>query len=400
MGGSQFGCPVDAFNKTTCTLSSSSNASWHIRNDFPRGLSRLIQHPTWLSRGCSVPLTCEAGTKTYDYKDWVQLDSKEIREVACINADGSQSNVTVMSGWHSRAYFRKYESSIIEDPDKAQWATNLGATREEAETLASIRDPRKIWDYVQGLMNKAGILKFQSWIARDVGLFLKSFNMPLDQEYSAIHIRRGDKLIEEARSEVERYWKSQGYTDMNKLPADYVPFAHYLRQWDSSESCTANDDGAKKVMKHNVYIATDDPIVVRQEIDELENHVDANTILWNDCHELTFYFNPTNASAFHLSGKVKGKEATEDSCFARYDRNIVSIVDMMILSKARTFIGEYNSNWGRLIRTVRVRLNDTIPLANEENRNKNVNTKQIRSFTQILDTRVAFGKTIESTPGW
>ena len=67
-------------------------------------------------------------------------------------------------------------------------------------------------------------------------------------------------------------------------------------------------------------------------------------------------------SAFHLSGKVKGKKATEDSCFARYDRNIVSFVDMIILSKARTFIGEYNSNWGRLIRTVRVRLNDTLRL--------------------------------------
>ena len=50
---------------------------------------------------------------------------------------------------------------------------------------------------------------------------------------------------------------------------------------------------------------------------------------------------------------------------------------MIILSKARTFIGEFNSNWGRLIRTVRVRLD------------KN----GLDGNTHILDTRVAWGPT-------
>ncbi|KAL7453914.1 hypothetical protein ACHAWC_005553 [Mediolabrus comicus] len=44
----------------------------------------------------------------------------------------------------------------------------------------------------------------------------------------------------------------------------------------------------------------------------------------------------------------------------RYHRNIASVADMLILGKARTFVGEYNSNWGRLIRTMRVRLNAPI----------------------------------------
>ena len=435
-GGSQFGCPIDAFHEAMgvqtslrgtsargddADVSSSTgiNASWSIRDDFPLGFSRLVHHPAWLSHGCSVPKTCSDGTNMYDYNDWEKMYhdglrnegeklNGRLREVKCINADGSQSNVVVTSGGKLRQYFRGQSSTMTSmlpgDPEKSRWATNLGATPSEAAVFASIQDPRQIWDYVLGLMNKAGFLKFQPWIARDVGLFLKSFDMPLDQEYSAIHVRRGDKLAVEARPEVERYWKSQGYTDMNNLPTDYVPFAHYLSQWDSSDSCTTNDDGDLEVMKHNVYIATDDPIVVRQEIDALANHIDANTILWNDCHELTFYFNPTDSNAFHLNGdgedgfdKTKENATEKDSCFARYHRNIASIADMMILSKSRIFIGEYNSNWGRVIRTMRVRLNDNHGRKNSKGKKKINETGG--SFTQILDTRVAWGSVVEKPPG-
>ena len=189
----------------------------------------------------------------------------------------------VTAGGQQREYFRDHRVEMARpghgDPETSRWATNLGATSTEAAMFASIQDPRQIWDYVQGLMNKAGFLKFQPWIARDVGLFLKSFDVPLDKEYSTIHVRRGDKLAVEARSEVKRYWRSQGYTDSNNLPTDYVPFAHYLIQWDSSDSCTTNAEGDLEVMKHNVYIATDDPIVARQEIDALPNHIDVNTIV-------------------------------------------------------------------------------------------------------------------------
>ena len=426
-GGSQFGCPIDAFHEAMgvqtslrgtsargddADVSSSTgiNASWSIRDDFPLGFSRLVHHPAWLSHGCSVPTTCSDGKITMQYEDWVNLyrtgyQDAKFKEITCTNADGSQSNVVVTSGSRLRQYFRDHRVGMARrmipgDPEKSRWATNLGATPSEAAIFASIQDPRQIWDYVLGLMNKAGFLKFQPWIARDVGLFLKSFDMPLDQEYSAIHVRRGDKLAVEARPEVERYWKSQGYTDMNNLPTDYVPFAHYLSQWDSSDSCTTNDEGDLEVMKHNVYIATDDPIVVRQEIDALANHIDANTILWNDCHELTFYFNPTDSNAFHLNGDgedgfdkdTKNGDSEKDSCFARYHRNIASIADMMILSKSRTFIGEYNSNWGRVIRTMRVRLNDNHDI-------KQAIGEADRSIVRTLDTRVAWGSAVEKPPG-
>jgi hypothetical protein len=89
-----------------------------------------------------------------------------------------------------------------------------------------------------------------------------------------------------------------------------------------------------------VYVATDDPVVVKEEIANLPNRIDDRTVLWNDCHELSFYFNPTDESAFHLNGdgETGFSDGTEDTCFNRYHRNIASIADMVILAKSRTFV--------------------------------------------------------------
>ena len=43
---------------------------------------------------------------------------------------------------------------------------------------------------------------------------------------------------------------------------------------------------------------------------------------------------------------------------AGYTRNIHSIADLMILTKSNTFVGEFNSNWGRIVRIFRTQLND------------------------------------------
>lgn len=108
--------------------------------------------------------------------------------------------------------------------EAARWASNLGATPEEAESFSRVVPAREKWDYVLGLMNKAGFLRLQPWIARarDVELFLKSYNLPFHRKYSAIHVRRGDKLAVEARGEVVRYWRSHWHVDPNNLPTDYV----------------------------------------------------------------------------------------------------------------------------------------------------------------------------------
>ena len=442
VGGSQFGCPIEEDNGG---------------NSFPMGFSRLIDHPTFLSNGCSIPTSCSYtpnpkiylsnGRKPYSYYDWINIitsmsdNGKGFDELTCTNVDGSKTNVVISNGWQLRKYFRKHHGSMslstVFNPMKAkEWIMNLGATPNEAELFVSIQDnSRKLWDYIFGILNKAGFLKFQPWIGNDVQKLLSNFELPLldEGDYTAIHVRRGDKLIAESRGEVESYWRMQlGYNaDMNSLPTNYIPFIHYLRQWDSSESsCKVNDEtGMMEIQKHNVYIATDDPITVRREIAELDTqHMTDNTILWNDCHELTFYFNPNTVStengeeeevmpmAFHLNGDGEdgfdqnlrmGGGKVEDTCHNRYQRNIASVTDLMILARARTFIGEYNSNWGSIIHAVRVRLNENRPIPGDTNpdtlasiKQNNILTYGSDSFTRTLDMRVAFGPTEAISYEW
>ncbi len=422
-GGSQFGCPVDAFREAMYTNNPNHNSQqqqhpsmsspiWTLRNDFPLGLSRLIQHPTWLSRGCNLPCA-----STYQYKDWMQLHKKhkkeggDFPEVTCSDEDMTMVNVVASGGFMIRQNFKDGGKSMIQNrksPEAKQWIRNLGGSNRDVLTFANRVSYEESWDYISGIMIRSGLLKFQPWIARDVELFLGLLDMPLvHQEYSAIHVRRGDKLLVESKSEVREYWKTQGQLHPdNYMPnIDYIPFVAYLDQWDGPDKCQRNRWGKLQIQKQNVYVATDDPVVVKQEVANLPNHIDKNTVLWNECYELTFYFSPANFHSFHINGHHGGEEREEndhyegegkrgddesknDNCFARYDRNIVSIADIAIAAKARTFIGEYNSNWGRLIRTMRVRLN------------KSSGNKWLAQFTRTLDTRIAFGNPLERPPGY
>lgn len=418
-GGSQFGCPVDAFRETmtkTSSLRRNVEASWEVKEDFPRGFSRLVDHPAWLSRKCAVPTSCDG--REYRYGDWLRVansyKSGEFEEVTCENPDGTVANVVVAAGSRMRMHYRKHEPLMTRDhpsPHAEKWATNLGATPREAKLFSKTVGSREVWDYVLGLMNKAGFLKLRPWIARDVELLLRTYDLPLDREYDAVHVRRGDKLEVEARKEVEKYWRENGHPDPNDLPTDYIPFAHYLSQWDGPETCERDEDGkVSRMMDHNVYVATDDPVVVRGEIAALPDHVDENTIRWNECHRLRFYFNPTDDDAFHLngdgeSGFKEGREGGDgDSCFGRHHRNVASVADMMVLAKAKTFIGEYNSNWGRVIRTLRVRLNVPAAIADGDGGNEAekevVMSSGLEGLTRVLDTRVAWGATIPRSPGY
>jgi hypothetical protein len=157
------------------------------------------------------------------------------------------------------------------------------------------------------------------------------FDLPRNVEYSAIHVRRGDKLAFEARGEMERFWRDRGHADPQNLPTDYVPSQHYLAQWDGPDACPTDEGGRPTIVRHSMYVATDDPIAVRGEIDALPDRVGPNAVMWNDCHELSFYFNPADADAFHLNGDGEGGfrddggngNREEDTCFARYHHSIV-----------------------------------------------------------------------------
>lgn len=415
-GGSQFGCPIDAFHNERqqrgvggqddgggARRSPLMPGLDDLREDFPTGLSRLIHHPTWLSRGCDVPCATR-----HSYDDWrgMAMSTKggsDLTEIECVNPDGKITNVVVVGGSNLRQYYSAHDAAMARDRQSTnayRWAINLGGTPIEANRFSNIVDERKVWDYVLGLMNRAGMLKFQPWIARDVERLLGVFDLPRgDVEYTAIHVRRGDKLEKEARGEVVKFWMDQGHVDVNNLPTDYVPFRHYLAQWDGPETCPIDDNGRRMIVRHNVYVATDDPLVVRDEIAALPNRVGPNAVLWNECHELTFYFNPTDADAYHLNGSGEGgfsDESRVDNCFERYHRNIVSIADMFLLCRARTFIGEYNSNWGRVIREIRVRLNPILALPDGDG-DGDILTRNDLTYT--LDTRIAWGSNRERNPG-
>ena len=76
----------------------------------------------------------------------------------------------------------------------------------------------------------------------------------------------------------------------------------------------------------------------------------------------------------------------------------------MFDSSSSNFSGEFNSNWGRLIRTMRVRLDSPILLDdgwNSLGAAKQVLQDQLpKKFTKVLDTRVAWGPTHARMPGF
>lgn len=90
----------------------------------------------------------------------------------------------------------------------------------------------------------------------------------------------------------------------------------------------------------------------------------------------------------------------------RYTRNIRAIADLLVLTKSDTFVGEFVSNWGRIIRLNRLILNDS-PLVGEKKQSSGKWLKK-SSFDEedteppafIRDFRVAFGDLISPPPGW
>ncbi|KAL7522679.1 hypothetical protein ACHAWX_007708 [Stephanocyclus meneghinianus] len=332
-GGSQFGCPPDMFPEN----------NQEPIEELPNGFSRLIHHPVWLHNGCRIP-------DSHQYNVWNQM-SGNFNPNGMLSHDsvsGRDVNVIVTRGSPLRGYFRQISNEMVSasDPDASlRWAVNLGASQEEAA--------------------------------------------------------RGDKLISESPGSVVHYWTSRDFSESN-IPLDYIPFEHYLKRWMSDE-CPVNEKGEIEMMKHNVYVATDDPVVVKQEIATLmavahtaataavnnhnkNQHHDPQlqshpALLFNGCHQLTFYFNPTQETSFHIAGTGERTPIQGDTCQARYNRNIASIADLWMLARSRTFIGEFNSNWGRLLRVVRLRLTDVDP------------------FSVVLDMRIAWGRDDVGRPG-
>lgn len=417
---SQFGCPAEAWEtKMVRTGAPPKRIGWN--RDFPTGLSRLVKHPAWLSRQCPVP--CQ---KSHGYERWDRLRMEnnatlvpQPKQVKCKSGNGRKSNVIVMGGQQLRQYFDSYykyemldrtvpdvlsESNLAKLRNNYEWALRFGAAPHEARIFGGLRDRREVWDYASAFMGRAGILRFQPWIARDVERYITTeVELPLDVPYDAMHIRRGDKLDHDSRHFVIKYWSEQGMynPDTGEMPREYIPFAHYLRQFDEV-SC--NVDGRPRL----VYVATDDPTEVKSEITELPRDDEGYyTIRSNGpCqHRFQFIFSPLDPSlGFHIDKSSHAK----DDCDERYARNIASIADLMILAKSDTYVGEYNSNWGRLVRTFRVRMNEKANLASSasfvpQEAGNNNNPAALLSVQRPVverDVKIAWGHQYPGPPGW
>eukprot|EP00956_Cyclotella_meneghiniana_P023261 scaffold44948_cov29-Cyclotella_meneghiniana.AAC.1 len=313
-GWSQFGCPVDAFEDTTTHTK--------IKQGFPEGLSRLIQHPHWISRGCAVP-TC--GGKRY-YKQWAQLRKQQKKQYWSkgkkygqplsfdCQENGRNIKVYPMDGADLRSFWdRMINAQMIDRKTTAtnnnndshhekayQWAIRLGATPHEATYFTSLTSAMDISNFIGALVNRSGLLKFQPWIARDVAEYIQNAELATagggvwsNSQYDAIHVRRGDKLIAEAKKLVQQYWMKRGYKKHN-IPHNYIPLEHYLKLGYDGSACSIMtiQDGQPHIVV-NVYIATDDPTTVQKEIEQLPKTEYGQTIL-NECQSANFMFSPAS----------------------------------------------------------------------------------------------------------
>lgn len=164
-----------------------------------------------------------------------------------------------------------------------------------------------------------------------------------------------------------------------------------------------------------VYVSTDDPAEVKAEIDDMPKDEQGYTLLMANtgeltCHKFRLIFstydqellskdaeNPEDddddkkasagmpgSSPFHLQD-----DPAKRSCENRYERNIASIADLMLLAKSNVAVVEYNSNWGRLVRLFRLRLNDTPRILNGA-----------RPVLQKGELKIAWGKKLPGPPGF
>mmetsp|Transcript_11866 Transcript_11866/g.17696 ORF Transcript_11866/g.17696 Transcript_11866/m.17696 type:complete len:303 (+) Transcript_11866:3605-4513(+) len=236
----------------------------------------------------------------------------------------------------------------------SDWVSHIGATQHEAGWLANHSQSLSldsIYNQISALISRADIVTFQPWVVREVHSLISRIDLP--KRYVAFHVRRGDKLIAEAKYWVDEYWAKQGYNETTQ-PSNYIPLSQYLKQVQKEEEAG--------VRLTDVYIATDDQDTIKQEIK------------LSGFSNVSFHMNPDASSTVHLQSDME--------CSKRYSRTIAAIADLNLLSQSEIFVGEYNSNWGRLVHTARTSFVDGM----------------IGTARQF-DMRIAFGSESRGIPG-
>lgn len=231
---------------------------------------------------------------------------------------------------------RHYIHRLHQTPQQSNfthWVSSLGGvTSTQMEWFQQQTQQEGLWKGIAALL--VPHVQWQSTLQPVVAGHIQALHLP--RTYTAMHIRRGDKLTREATGMVQQYWASRGEHSTNH--PNYIPLEAYVAQ--------LNFD----IDPPHILIATDDPITIRNEVEQFEATHDNS--YW------TFYF-----LADHRL--QSGHMNTESDCRARYNMTIDAIVDLEVMIRAQVFVGELNSNWGRFIHTMRTEFGGASPVVRD-----------------------------------
>jgi len=319
--------------------------------DYPLAFSSIVKSPEWLMQGCPVP--CRA-TRTYaDWDDFRRSDSpvafctKDVDSISTgTSTTGRTTSVFVVGGDETRVYFDGYFRKKIEGAPTSvsyDWAVRAGAAPREAEVFSKLTG-EEMYDYMGALLVRSDVLRLQQRIRDDTNKHIWAYAYPRGHRktpHDAMYVRRGEDAGADPRAKrlyVDSYWDAaSGIYDgaTRTTRRDYIPLLHYMRHYHDVK-CSGD--------LRRVYIATDDPVTVRREVDELGPET-GHGVLFNNCHNIKFTVSKVK--------KILGSSA----CAARYARTVADISDFIVVRTADTFVGEFNSDWGKLIRLFRLALN-------------------------------------------
>ena len=332
-------------------------------------LSNLIQIPDWLTRKCQVP--CQS---THDYLSWTQVgdtSSSSSQEVKCISDNRRQTTVYVVSADAIRAKMEfQFKKLMLQSPQQFlhDWAIRLNASPTQASIFSQLQGEDDKWNYLAALVTESNLVDFHPSLVQDANNHMQQLGLDLTQApYDAIYVRRGDELLDDPESGrwVDNYWESRGYYNRKtKTPLhSYIPLIHYARH--------NNTMGCNIETPRHVYIITKDHTTIEREI---EDHGEP---------AIQFTVIPQPTDTHSMAG-----------CQEQYENIIASIANLLVLNNSETFIGDFHSILGRLVRGFRTTLShDTVEEA------AGFSDKQ-GLFMHQKDTRIAWGYPSLGPPGY
>ena len=387
LGGSPFGCPLRNGDEAC--------------DGFPTGLSRIVSNPQGMSNGCSVPCP-----RTHSYADWYEMATRntynnKFPAASCMEENGLNVTVNALGRNHLPNYFiavlRPRLSSVGQTAPTERridrerwisgWSRRAGLPSNTTDAFLQSKPAEySPLEYLKGLVTHLRVPRFQPWIVEDVNKYLSktktrlslsdvplmvlNSNKTSGGHYDAIHIRRGDRVLQQSYMiELEKYYVERGFPKVGVAaipkehvmqqkkvvsiyPTSYIPFECY---WEKlvRQNCSLQEDSRTS---QPVFIATDDVDTVQDEILNLTDH----GVVFEICSravDFVFTSNAYYAKHIHLEKQTQLQQnemdLSLDESHGQYMRTISALADLHVLSQSDVLIAEVHSYWGRLLAFLR-----------------------------------------------